>query len=258
MSTPADGDRTLRGAAAVVTGGGSGIGAATVELLVERGARVLIVDRDHDAGAAVAARTGQSFVHADVGVPADWQVVGSVAATLGRLRYVHLNAGVNSGRQGAPIDELADDRLFGALAVNLGGVILGVRELAPLLRGAGGGGGAGGSVLVTASLAALGPFPADPVYAATKAGVVGFVRSVARQLDRDGIRINVLCPTATDTPMMGADDRARLARAGVTVVPAGVMAAAAVTCLTHPGTGQVFRCDDHTGPQRVPVPQMGD
>ncbi|HVX19756.1 MAG TPA: SDR family oxidoreductase [Acidimicrobiales bacterium] len=252
MGTGGEGNGALRGAGVVVTGGGSGIGAATVELLVRHGAQVLVVDRDRDAGAAVAARTGQSFVAADVGSPDDWRLVRSAAEALGGVRYVHLNAGVNSGPQWSPIADLADDRLFGTLAVNLAGPILGVRTLAPLLDGR------AGSVLVTASLAALGPFPSDPVYAATKAGVVGFVRSIARELGRRDVRINVLCPTATDTPMVGDADRAWLARAGVPLAGAATMAEAVVACLTHPGTGQVFRCDDDRGARLVPVPQMGD
>lgn len=251
-----DGERqSVRGTGAVVTGGGSGIGAATVELLVASGARVLVVDRDADAGEAVAGRTGQFFVAADVGRPDDWDRVRAAAEEqLPSVDFLHLNAGVNSGRQGAPLADLTDDRLAQTLAVNLGGVILGVRALAPLLEADG-----GGSVLATASLAALGPFPADPVYAATKHGVVGFVRSIAYQLGRRGIRINVLCPTATDTPMVNEVDRARLARAGVTLVSAPAMAAAALDCLTDPGTGQVFRCVDHRGALVVPlVPQMED
>jgi len=223
-----------------------------VEVLARHGAHVLVVDRDRDAGRAVAARTGQSFVAADVGVPADWQLVRAAADDLGNVRYVHLNAGVNSGPQWSPLAELADDRLFGTLAVNLAGVVLGVRALAPLMEHR------AGSVLVTASLAALGPFPADPVYAATKAGVIGFVRSVAGQLDRQGIRINVLCPTATDTPMVGEADREWLSRSGVPLADVTTMAEAMVACLTGPGTGQVFRCDGDAGPQLVPVPQMGD
>jgi NAD(P)-dependent dehydrogenase (short-subunit alcohol dehydrogenase family) len=239
----------------VVTGGGSGIGAATVELLAASGARVLVVDRDAEAGEAVAGQTGQFFVAADVASPDDWGRVRAVAEEqLPSVDFLHLNAGVNSGRQGAPLAELTDDRLARTLAVNLGGVILGVRELVPLLEG-----GDGGSVLVTASLAALGPFPADPVYAATKHGVVGFVLSIAYQLGRRGIQINVLCPTATDTPMVDETDRARLARAGVALVSAQAMAMAALQCLSDPGTGQVFRCVDDTGAQLVPpVPQMED
>jgi NAD(P)-dependent dehydrogenase (short-subunit alcohol dehydrogenase family) len=247
--------RTLAGAGAIVTGGASGIGAATVELLVEGGAKVLIVDRDGDAGEALSERTGQPFARADVSAPADWRrVVADAEARLGSLDLVYLNAGVNSGKQGAPLEDLDDSRLVETLLVNLGGVVLGVRETLPLLAVSG-----GGSILVTASLAAIMPFPSDPVYAATKHGVVGFVRSIARQLGRRGIRINVLCPTATDTPMVSDADRAWLARAGVPLVSPRVMAEAAVECLLGPGSGQVFRCVGDTGAQLVAfLPQMED
>jgi NAD(P)-dependent dehydrogenase (short-subunit alcohol dehydrogenase family) len=247
--------RNLQGAGAIVTGGGSGIGAATVELLVEGGATVLIVDRDLAAGEALSIRTGQPFAGADVSVAADWhRVVAEAGARLPSLDLMFLNAGVNSGRQGAPLEALADSRLTETLLVNLGGVVLGVRETLPLLAVSG-----GGSILATASLAAIMPFPADPVYAATKHGVVGFVRSVARQLGRRGISINVLCPTATDTPMVNDADRAWLARAGVALVSSRVIAEAAVECLLSPGTGQVFKCVDDTGAHLVTyLPQMED
>jgi NAD(P)-dependent dehydrogenase (short-subunit alcohol dehydrogenase family) len=94
-------------------------------------------------------------------------------------------------------------RSLALVKVNLEGVILGLRALAPVMIDHG-----GGSIAVTASLAGLIPYGGDPVYAATKHGVVGFVRSVAPQLRRAGVRVNAICPSGIDTPMVAGARKA--------------------------------------------------
>ena len=94
------------------------------------------------------------------------------------------------------------------MAVNVDGVVLGVRRLARVMP-------AGGRIVATASLAGLTAMPDDPVYAATKHAVVGFVRSVAPTLAARGISINAVCPGIADTPMLdrrcrASDRRGRL------------------------------------------------
>jgi NAD(P)-dependent dehydrogenase (short-subunit alcohol dehydrogenase family) len=204
---------------------------------------VVVVDRDGAGAEAHAGAIGGLAVTADVTRADDWaRVVATTTAALGGLDLLHLNAGANSGRQGAPLEDLTDEGLQRALAVNVAGVVLGLRAALPALAA-----GVGGSVVVTASLAAIRPFPADPVYAAAKTAQVGFVRSVAGELAERGVRINVVCPTATDTPMVSADDRAWLASVGVTPVPPAWIASAVVDAFTVGTTGEVYTAVDATG-----------
>ena len=145
---------------AIVTGGASGIGAALVSRLRAEGFDVQSLD----------VVTGF-----DVSDPEQWESVGAVEVAC-------LNAGVLGG----PADpaELSVDGYRRAVAVNLDGVVLGVRRLASVMP-------SGGRIVCTASLAGLTAVPEDPVYAATKHAVVGFVRSVAPALEGRGIAINV-------------------------------------------------------------------
>jgi NAD(P)-dependent dehydrogenase (short-subunit alcohol dehydrogenase family) len=101
--------------------------------------------------------------------------------------------------------------------------------------------------VVTSSLAAIRPFPSDPVYAAAQAAQVGFVRSVAGELAERGIRVNVVCPTATDTPMVSGPDRAWLATMGVTPIDPAIVAAAVVEAFAVPTTGEVYVVTDARG-----------
>jgi NAD(P)-dependent dehydrogenase (short-subunit alcohol dehydrogenase family) len=156
---------------AIVTGGRSGIGAAIVAALEADGVDVEVLD------------LADGF---DVGNPRDWESV--TPADL-----VCLNAGVLTGE--SDIRLLGDDEYHRALRTNVDGVVLGVRQLAPLLP-------RGGAFVVTASLAGLTAMPSDPIYTLTKHAVVGFVRSVAPQLEQRGLRINAVCPGIVDSPML--------------------------------------------------------
>ena len=122
----------------------------------------------------------------DVTDPAQWDAVGPVDVAC-------LNAGVLGGE--ADPAEISLETYRRAMAVNVDGVVLGVRRLAQVMP-------AGGRIVATASLAGLTAMPDDPVYAATKHAVVGFVRSVAPSLERRGIQINAVCPGIADTAML--------------------------------------------------------
>jgi NAD(P)-dependent dehydrogenase (short-subunit alcohol dehydrogenase family) len=156
---------------ALVTGGRSGIGAAIVAALGDADVTVLDLADGHD-----------------VGEPATWRTLE------GEFDAAFLNAGVVTGE--TDLAAMADEQYRRIMRVNVDGVVLGVRELAARLMPK------GGSIVATASLAGLVGSPLDPVYAATKHAVVGFVRSVAPQLEARGIRINALCPAFTDTPLV--------------------------------------------------------
>jgi NAD(P)-dependent dehydrogenase (short-subunit alcohol dehydrogenase family) len=211
---------------ALVTGGASGIGRGIVERLEDDGYHVVVVDVAEDASL-------------DVGEASTWE---RVAAGLDRLDVACLNAGVVTGTE--VIDELTDEAYRRILRVNVDGVVFGVRALVPVLERSG-----GGDVVVTASLAGLTSMAQDPIYAATKHFLVGFVRSVAPQLEERGIRINAVCPGIVDTPLLGDAGR-RLEDAGFPLLSPQAVAAAVAAALESGTTGQAWVCQ----PGREPEP----
>ncbi|HKY25958.1 MAG TPA: SDR family NAD(P)-dependent oxidoreductase [Gaiella sp.] len=194
---------------ALVTGGASGIGAALVTRLQHEGFEVESLD------------LATGF---DVSDPAHWDAVGAADVAC-------LNAGVLGG----PADPagLAVDEYRRAVAVNVDGVVLGVRRLASVMP-------LGGRIVCTASLAGLTAVPEDPVYALTKHAVVGFVRSVASALEARGIAINAICPGFADTPMVAGTARERLVSAGFPLLAAEDVAEAAWVALTSGETGHAW------------------
>ncbi len=189
-----------KGKVAVITGGASGIGLETAKLLAANGARVVIADIQSDAAAAavraIEASGGEACsVHTDVTRPEDLQGMLDCAVThFGRVDIIYNNAGVSG--IGDFFTASSDDweRL---MAINLTAVMRGTQLAVQQLRRQGG----GGVVINTASMGGLVPMPAGPAYAASKAGVIHFSRSLA-YLANEGIRVNVICPTYTDTPLV--------------------------------------------------------
>lgn len=194
---------------ALVTGGASGIGAAAVELLEAEGIEVEVLD------------LATGF---DVGEAAAWESVGPVD-------FAFLNAGVATGV--GEIADLGDDAYRRALRANVDGVVLGVRRMARVMK-------PGSAIVATASLAGLTPMPRDPVYTLTKHAVVGFVRAVAPQLARRGIRINALCPGFADTPIVDDELRAWVAGQGLSLIPARRVAEAALVAARSAETGRAW------------------
>jgi NAD(P)-dependent dehydrogenase (short-subunit alcohol dehydrogenase family) len=187
---------------ACVTGAASGIGQATAVALADAGARGVVVTdvrpgslgetvaRVEDAGAEAVG------LEADAGRVEDWQrCIEAVDARFGRLDILHANAGMGEGEAGWP--GVAPERALAIVDVNLGGVVLGTRMALPLMQR-----GGGGVVVATSSGAGLAPLPYQAVYAATKAGVIHFVKSCAPLAESHGVRVNCVCPGLTDTPMM--------------------------------------------------------
>lgn len=191
----------IEGKVAVVTGGASGIGRATASALAEAGASVVVVDVDDPGGretvAAISQRGGSAiFVLADVSdTEALRGAFGAAEAEFGGVDIVHNNAGIVGG--GPPWPETPAERLALGVAVNLGAVVVGTRLAVDHLARRG-----GGVVVNTASIAAEVPLPDDPMYAATKAGVVMFTRSCARLKATHGIRVNSVLPAMVDTPIL--------------------------------------------------------
>jgi NAD(P)-dependent dehydrogenase (short-subunit alcohol dehydrogenase family) len=164
--------------------------------------KVLITGGRGGLGQAFAAALGDAEItlldlpEFDVGSSDAWRALD------GEFDAAFLNAGVVTGQ--SEIGALTDEQYRRAVGANLDGVVFGTRELAARLMPN------GGSIVATASLAGLTAVPMDPIYATTKHAVVGFVRSVAPQLETCGIRINALCPGFTDTPIVEEELRGRL------------------------------------------------
>ncbi|HSC92446.1 MAG TPA: SDR family oxidoreductase [Gaiellaceae bacterium] len=207
---------------ALVTGGRSGIGAAIVERLQADGAEVHVLD------------LADGF---DVSDPAAWDEVP-------RVDLACLNAGVIS-RVG-DVTQLPVEEYRRVLAANVDGVVLGTRAVARTM-------GAGGAIVVTASLAGLVPVPGDPVYALTKHAVLGWVRSVAAQLEPRGIRVNAVCPGLVETPMTAAV-RDQLEESGLPLIPPAAVAEAIVLAAQDERTGQAWVVQPGREPLRFRFP----
>lgn len=192
----------LKGKAALVTGGASGIGAAAVRRLAAAGAVVGIADRDTDAARALAVEVGGLGLPGDVSDPDLLKMSVDVAEdAFGRLNIVLLNAGVTAGQSGVEKLDVAGYRRI--MGVNVDHVVFGLTSAVPALRRAG-----GGHIVATASLAGLVPMPGDALYTLTKHAVVGYVRAAAPTLAPEGIRVNAVCPGFADTPLLaGARDK---------------------------------------------------
>jgi NAD(P)-dependent dehydrogenase (short-subunit alcohol dehydrogenase family) len=191
---------------ALVTGGASGIGAATVDLLRSEGAEVQSLD--------LADGFDVSDAHA-------WDGVSAVELAC-------LNAGVVTGEH--DVTRLSDDAYHRIFGVNLDGVVFGVRRLASVME-------PGSAIVATASLAGLVPSPEDPIYTLTKHAVVGFVRSVAPQLTERGIRINAVAPGFVETPLI---DLTPFTDAGFPLLQPEDVAQAVLTAARSSDTGQVW------------------
>lgn len=233
----------LDGAAALVTGGGRGIGAAVSRLLAERGAGVVVGYRaDEDAAERVVAEirgTGGTAVavRADVADPdaAQWLVERAVER-LGSLRVLVNNAGTLSR------DSFADhgyDARQHVLAVNLGGTYSCCQAALPHLRAA----APAAIVNVTSIAGKTGDLTAAPSYGASKGAVNALTKSLARQLGPDGIRVNAVAPHAIETDMSAdwSDERRADIRSGIPLGRLGSPddVAEAVAFLCSPAAGFV-------------------
>jgi NAD(P)-dependent dehydrogenase (short-subunit alcohol dehydrogenase family) len=207
----------ISGAVALVTGGASGLGAATARRLAEGGAKVVLVDRDEARGGELASQLGQTFAKADVTDPAQVEAAIAAASALGPLRVAVSCAGV--GWAARTIDKTGkphDLELFKTvIGINLVGTFNVLRLAAsaiartePLDHGE------RGVIVNTASVAAFDGQIGQIAYAASKAGVAGMTLPAARDLAPAGIRVVTIAPGIFDTPMLGAlpeDKRAALA-----------------------------------------------
>jgi NAD(P)-dependent dehydrogenase (short-subunit alcohol dehydrogenase family) len=197
----------ITGRTAVITGGGSGIGKATARLLAARGATVVLVDIDESLGTAAAAEVAAAggraeFVRADVTTDEGIQAgIERAAALGGRLDIMFNNAGILTGAPRFP--DTPTEQWSRVVQLNFWSVIRGTQLAFQSMRSTG-----GGVIVNTASMAGINPWPMDPVYSATKGGVVFFTKALAALAESDGVRVNCVCPTLVETPLLtGASDR---------------------------------------------------
>jgi 2-keto-3-deoxy-L-fuconate dehydrogenase len=242
------------GMVALVTGGASGIGAATAELLAERGARVAVLDLDPDAADARHLRLA-----CDVGDRASVEAaVGRVAADLGGLDVVVNNAGIGAQGDVAAND---DDEWRRVLDVNVVGIVRVSRAALPHLRRS-----ERAAVVNTCSVVATLGLPNRALYAASKGAVLALTLAMAADHVREGIRVNCVTPGTVETPWVGrlleaaGDPAAELAalRArqplGRLVGPAEVAAAIAYLASPQAGatTGTALAVDGGMAGLRLP------
>jgi NAD(P)-dependent dehydrogenase (short-subunit alcohol dehydrogenase family) len=187
----------LSGRVALITGGASGIGEGTARLFVEHGARVVLADMQEERGRSVAESLGDHAVFQRAEVSREEDVRAAVEraqSEFGRLDCVFNNAGFGGAL--GPIAELPVEEFDMTFAVLVRGVFLGMKHAAPVLRAQG-----GGSIINTASVAALAAGFGPHAYSAAKAAVVHLTRSVAMELAPDRVRVNCICPGYIATPL---------------------------------------------------------
>lgn len=199
----------ITGASAIVTGGASGLGAATSRLLTERGAKVVVLDMNDDKGNALASELGGAFCHADVTNTDEVIAAVETAKEMGPLRALVNCAGTGwatrtIGRDGT-YESAHDLEIFRkVIEINLIGTFNCTRLAATAMsqtdplddneRGA---------IVNTASVAAFDGQIGQASYSASKGGVVGMTLPIARDLAAVGVRVNTIAPGLIDTPIYG-------------------------------------------------------
>jgi len=189
----------LDGRVALITGGASGIGAATVRLFVEEGASVLVADIQDDKGRRLDEELGPNvgYLHTDVSREEDVKAaIDHALDEFGRLDCLFNNAGI-AGVSGS-IESMPVEKFDEIIGVLLRGVFLGLKHAAPVMKRRG-----SGSIINNASIAGLRTGYANHIYSAAKAAVVHLTRSVAMELGESGVRVNCICPGFIATPMIG-------------------------------------------------------
>jgi NAD(P)-dependent dehydrogenase (short-subunit alcohol dehydrogenase family) len=204
----------LNGTSSIVTGGGSGLGEASVRALASRGAKVVVVDLQEEKGEAVAGDVGGAFVRADV-ADAE-QVIQAVetAKEMGPLRSMVTAAGIGwatrtIGRDGS-YESAHDLGIFKKVVeVNLVGTFNCIRLAATAMSQTEpvDDDGTRGAIVTVASVAAFDGQIGQASYSASKGGVVGMTLPVARDLAAVGVRVNCIAPGLIDTPIYGQGEQ---------------------------------------------------
>lgn len=189
--------RGLEGKIAFVTGAGRGVGRAIAERLADEGVRVAVTDLDRDTATATADAVGNGAVAVQVDVT-DGASVGAgveeVNSVLGPIDVLVNNAGWDRMARFLDTDEELWDRI---IAINYKGMLHTCRTIVPQMVER----GAGRVVNISSDAGRVGS-SGEAVYAGAKAGIIGFSKTLAREVARSGINVNVVCPGPTDTPLL--------------------------------------------------------
>jgi len=207
---------TLDGLHALITGGGSGIGAATARALAREGAAVSLVGRRKAPLDEVASNLPKATaITADVTIATDCAaMVQSARAAHGPIDIVIANAGA---AESAPAAKISAEHWQRMIGVNLTGAFLTVQAaLGDVMRE----GEGMRRIVFTASTAGLKGYPYVAAYCAAKHGVVGLARALAAELQPAGVTVNAVCPGFTDTPLLDASAAAIAGKIGRTMVEA--------------------------------------
>jgi NAD(P)-dependent dehydrogenase (short-subunit alcohol dehydrogenase family) len=179
----------------LVFGGNSGIGLAAAQAFAAEGARVVITGRNPDTLAAAARNIGEGTlaVRSDISDLADLDALyAQVRAQYGRVDVAFVNAGVGTF---APVREITPDRWDEVHDVNLRGAFFAAQKALPLMS-------RGGAIVFTGSIGSVLAAPGNAIYAAAKAGLRAVARIFAVELVGEGIRVNMVSPGATETPII--------------------------------------------------------
>lgn len=186
----------LEGKVAVITGGTSGIGAATAEVFAGEGARVVIAGRSEEKGAKLAQKLGENVIYqrTDVTVEEDIKnLIDAAVKHFGRLDCMFNNAG---GPDRGTLETVTMEDFVYSTKLLLGSVVLGIKYAAAVMKPQG-----GGCIINNSSIAAIRTNQGGYLYSAAKAGVVHITKVAGIQLGPHGIRVNSIAPGAIATPI---------------------------------------------------------
>ena len=192
---------------ALITGGGTGIGAATARMLAAEGAKVTLLGRRREPLEAVAAEFGGLVIACDITDRGALEnAIEDARAACGPLDYVILNAGIADS---APFSKTSRESFDRIMATNVTAVFDGAQlALSDLLQGE------GKRLVVVASVAGMGGVPLAAPYAASKHAAIGLVKSLALEFAKTNLTVNAVCPAFVDTPMTDASAERIVARTG--------------------------------------------
>jgi NAD(P)-dependent dehydrogenase (short-subunit alcohol dehydrogenase family) len=189
----------LENKVAVISGGASGIGKATVKLFVEEDAKVVFLDIQEDMGKILAEELGSNaiFFYGDVRNESDIKgVINLAVEKFGRLNCIFNNAGF-PGANGY-IEEIPTEAFDETIDVLFRSVFLGMKYSAPIMKKQG-----SGSIISTASATCICTGMGPHIYSAIKAAIIHLTHTVATELGTSNIRVNCICPGAITTPIFG-------------------------------------------------------
>ena len=209
--------KKLENKVAIITGGASGIGEATVKLFIEEGCKVTVADIDQDALDSIAEEHGDKVFVLKVDVSDPKEVEGMVQKTVahfGKLDILHNNAGI--GGFGL-VPDITSEEWHKVFSIDVDGVFYGCKYAIPEMKKNG-----GGAIINTASISGMGADYAMPSYNASKGAVINLTRTLANDHGEDNIRVNAVCPGPVATPLLNiAVEDEDILKAYQKVIPSG-------------------------------------